>query len=135
MSEIEFSASVQIAINWVNRNLIYPSEPSPRPVPVRVDRGWITKAVLGDATPIKAPSADIKVLQRVIWIHVGTRPVVRICMRGTRFYRDARPTRTEWEVEAVEYRINWSEERSATYREVLLTFPTDLPRAIAPSDD
>lgn len=135
MSEIEFSASVQIAIDWVNRYLIYPGESSPRPVPVRVDRGWITKTVLGDPTPIKALSADIKILERVIWFHVGTRPVVRIRMKGTRYYRSTRPTLTEWEVADVEYKINWSEEKSETYREVLSTFPTDLPRAIAPSDD
>ena len=135
MLEIEFSASVQMAIDWVNRYLIYPSDPNLRPVPKRADRGWITSIRAGEATPVDAPSPDIKVLERIIYFHVGTRPVVRICMKGVRHYRNNRPIYTEWIPAEVEYRTNWSQKEGSTHREELSGFATDLSHAIAPSDD
>lgn len=136
MSEWSFPASVQLAISWVSNYLLTPRESNLLPMPRRVDSGWFTRI---ESTPIvvsKSLCHDIEVIERQVFFYLGELMVVRVQMRGVRYYRDStgRPPRTEWCPSEVEYRTEWVGDQGQLHREELIGFPVDLPATIATDD-
>lgn len=137
MSEWSFSASVQLAINWVSNNLLNPHDPDARPVPKRIDCGWFTKIEadpIDVACSVHAIGPDIEGVSRTIRFYVGDLMVIELRMFGLRHYRTSRRRYTEWMPREVSYLTHWHSDQNQRYYEELVCHWTDLPPAIAADD-
>jgi len=134
---MEFTASMQLAIQFVLRHLFNPR--SAWPSHYWANFTWFTKIRPGVVQKVRPANEDgIEVVERVITFLLGTSPVVEITMQGERRQRtSADPTPlTYWAVRRVRYQLHWKsggDESQWVDRKLLVGSLTGLPDLVAPT--
>lgn len=111
MSGMTFTASMQIAIEWVNRNLLYPEDRTIRPIPRQVGFVWFTKIQADREWCNRAEDRpNLQTVYREINFFVGEQKMIIMTLEGLRhFYPISnRRTWTEWSPARIWYRTDWT---------------------------